>query len=484
MTILQWSCLFIAVHLETAPVFDNTSASNSGHRLRIKRLKTIRLTLPGYFFATHSLMRNFQFMTLLLVLLSVSLGYAQLPHSADPALKDFVYSEQMVNDKVENLNVFDSIKGVNLAAPYRPEQQKSFQLETYLVPLSEVVVIQTKNNVPRFTQVQNTETYVKFFIHPVSQNFFEPFIGQYAKTSDKYFATPLSSYRSLLAWKNVTDDVQPNIFGIKVSLDTEIGGTRRLLSRSQIERASATSLAINLTDHKEYNKKGIFFIDEPVSVYLRDHEYGFSYRETPKLSSDERIIPLFSLYAKKGKNQSMLQDMIEKSGLGYREFTRKNIIAPMTQHMLDLYFNEGMINEPHEQNVCIKIKDGKLTQDFYYRDLAGFHFDPEMRQQAGKDMNFIPKEFNIQNLKIGRAQLIENLQSYLLNSNFYALKSAVKSNSVNSAWIESIVFEIVQAEILKRTGYNVSDWTTAKAAITKHKRHTKRSCSALFAGEL
>jgi siderophore synthetase component len=204
----------------------------------------------------------------------------------------------------------------------------------------------------------------------------------------------------------------------------------------------------------------------------------------PKLNNNEQLVPMFSLYAtSKEQHSSMLQQIISKSEKGYREFVKDNIIVPMTRHMLQIYFEDGLIMEPHEQNVLIKMKNGKLTGQFYYRDFAGFHFDDKARLMAGKDMNFLPKSFQYENLKIGRANIIENIKSYLIQSNFYAMKKSVETNSINNHWIEKVVFEVVQEEIKLKTGHNVNSWQTAKSAITKLKTKTSsRSCAKLFGG--
>lgn len=425
-----------------------------------------------------------------IIILAASAAFGQLPHlnSDQSYLKNYLYNEQSVNDKVENLKEFSTINDVTLPKKYRPESNQNFDLDTYIIPSSDLVIINTNGKIPEQLVGQNheVESY-NFFIHPLSRDFFAPYLKDYPLNSQVAKATATSSYRSVLVW-NKEGPSKNKIFNLKISLDAEIGSTRRVLSRGQIERASATSLALKITDLNKYQKSGIHFINEPFSVYLKKFEYGYSYRELPHLQADEEIIPLFSLYATKNRPKSMLQNLIEKSGQGYREFVSENIIIPLTLHMLEMYFQDGLIPEPHEQNVCIKLKNGKLTKEFYYRDLAGFHFDPEARRSAGKSMNFLPANFKIESLKLGRVDLISNIQSYLLNSNFYALRSALESQSVSKQWIEETVLKTITTELLKQTHMNINKnnasrsqiWTNAKSALTKYKNQIRFSCQQIF----
>jgi siderophore synthetase component len=204
-------------------------------------------------------------------------------------------------------------------------------------------------------------------------------------------------------WNPKTDEAP---FGMKVSLDAKIGGTMRNLSQSQIERSAASSALINtFKNDPSLEKEGIIFQDEPFSVYLKDKKYGFSYRDLPPITSKEtEVLPMFSLYSTSADGgDSPIIKMIRSEISKFpgrdkkevaKEFIEKTIIEPLSRHYTYLSLSQGFVGEPHEQNVSIELKEGMPTGKFYYKDLAGFHINPEMRKAQGLDMSFLPKGIN------------------------------------------------------------------------------------------
>jgi hypothetical protein len=396
-------------------------------------------------------------------------AYSPLPvlSAAQAYLSQFCFNEQSLNDKTENTEVFADIMKVNLAPPYRPETNQSFPLKTYLVPASDVVVLNTRADIPDHRLRVETVGGAKylFFVHPVSLPAFEPYLKKFP-AEDSYFATPLSSFRSVLAWSAIPDGVtgRSEVMNLKVSLDTEIGQANRMLERTQIERATATSLVLRGADKEAFAKEGIHFIDEPFSIYLKDFQYGYTWRELPPPNT----VPMFSLYANGKKGKSMFAKMLEASQEDARSFVRRNIIVPMVHHMFVLASREGMVCEPHEQNTLIEIRDGQLTGNFYYRDLAGCNMNEKMRVLAGKDMKFIPSTFIARSFAIERADLIVKLRDYLVDSNFHAMRKAARSvtSSITKAWVDQATLDAVRVEIKELTGSEVTTWIGAHRAIT------------------
>ncbi len=389
-------------------------------------------------------------------------------------LNQFIQHEQKFNDRTENLKEFDSIRqNIMLSPAYRPENQAVFNLPTFLIEADSVVLLKTKKIDSAVYMNQKTGL-IRFFTHPQSVNAFWPHL-QSAVNEGGWVATPTSSYRSILAWQ--ATGAKKEVYGLKVSLDSEIGAISRMLSRSQIERATVTSLAIQRTSKDVYASQGIYFIDEPVSVYLKNYQFGYSIREIPQMAEGAKLVPLFALYSKQN-GQSLLQTMINKSTLKAKDFIFQQLIEPLTRQSLFLGFTEGFIGAPHEQNVLVEIVNGKLSGKFYYRDLGSFHINENLRTLAGKDTSFIPKTFLPENLKGNKNNLIQSIQDYLVASQFYAMVRSLDKGQVSDRWIDEVVLDTVSKTIQKQTGRKANTWQGVKVAVTQHLQ--KNKCEALF----
>lgn len=377
--------------------------------------------------------------------------------------------EQNLNDRIENLQKFATINDVTIDPLYRPEAHAVFKLWTVLVPENELTIINTNgfDLNSRFVVEKDGVRYYKFIIHPLSRNAFLQHLPEGKYHWQKEFeAMALASYRSLVAW-NPKEPDKP--FQIKVSLDSVIGSNSRMLSRRQIEWAATTSYLINSLNRDEYAKQGILFLDEPVGIYLKNFQFGYSLREPITAPGNVEYIPMFSLYARSRGQPSLLAQMIQRSGLPPREYVRRYIILPMVSHIFHLAFSEGIYMEAHEQNTLAEVRDGQLTGRFMYRDLGGFVVNERLRRAAGKDMSFIPKDFQPAPYSSGR-QLITYLADYYIDSNFYALRNGLAKEfpSISSSWIKGTTRHAMQAHAFLRTGTWAGDTAAMTAAITNY----------------
>jgi siderophore synthetase component len=400
----------------------------------------------------------------LFLFISLSLQAGVLPtrlQSEQSYLSSFIKDEQGRNDRVENTDVFSSITDeISLDYKYRPDSRSSFPLLVYLVPENEVVVYQTKKDADSFYK-NSRGNKVRFFVHPASQTAFSPYLT-HATIENDWQATATSSYRSILAWRSN----HPEIYSLKVSLDVEIGEVSRMLSRAQIERATAVSYLLQETDKNKFAEQGIHFIDEPVSVFLKQYEYGYSIREMPFLPKGNKLVPLFSLYSK-ADGESLLQKQIDNQGLSAKQFVLSNLIRPLVEQTFYLGFEHGLIGAPHEQNILVLFKSGKMTSEFYYRDLGSFHINKSLRNLKHLSSDFVPDHFAEKNKPGTKLEIIENIQDYLLSSQFFALKRSLRPGQISDEWIQKETFKLVQEQILKYTGSHVSTWQAAKAAATR-----------------
>ena len=179
---------------------------------------------------------------------------------------------------------------------------------------------------------------------------------------------------------------------------------------------------------------------------------------------------MFSLYSKGTGGEPLIIKLIRDSGQDPKTFVQENIIRPLINQMIFLAKTEGLIGEPHEQNVLVEMESGRLTGQFYYRDLAGFAVNPDFRQRAGKSMNDIPAFIHSDALKAGRVDLFGQIDTYLLHSNFYALTKAVESRfpEVTAPWVESTSEAEVIRSLNQELGIEAKDLRQAELRIIKY----------------
>lgn len=401
-------------------------------------------------------------------------GFYDLPES----LINQLYLEQLQNERIEDLSVFASIQEDNgLDLRYMPESRPSFYLHSVLLDEAEVVKLEGGGTIPSGLKIKKAGGgfQYEFLIHPESLSFFKQKLKG-KKIEKKYLATPTSSHRSLIVW-NPRNKKKP--MGIKVTLNVDIGEVRRLLTKKQMELATAISRLVGTTDQRELKRRGVVFINEPFSFYPANHPYGLSYREIPKLDDGAELMPMFSLYSRPidGSDPPIVK-MMKESKLPPREFAQKFIIEPMISQQAFLAFSEGLVGEPHEQNVLIEIKKGKPTGKFYYRDLGGFSVNGELRTAAGKDLSFLgdlPKE----SLKMHRANFVDNVHVYLRKANFFSLTEAAKGDfpEINKSWMDKVFRKVLFDEMKKYTGTKPKTLSEAEQVIKAiGKNNSKRRC--------
>lgn len=422
------------------------------------------------------------FFRVVILAFAVLIGHAQatiqLPvtRKAYAYLNDFRLAEQRLNDKIENTDVFASIRKVDLEKEYRPEWESSFDLVSVLLPRDQVVIVQTGTKRP-LELVKSAYDRVRVLIHPKSLPAFLPYLDS-AFFEAPLSATPLGSYRSLLVWNEASGEAP---FNLKVSLDVEIGQARRMLSKGQINSAAITSLILKQGDPTRFPKRGINIVDEPYSVYLKEFEFGFTYRDLPELPEGNKLLPLFSLYSVKNENKkSLLLNILKQSPLSPIETLRDQLIQPLVAHFVFFAMTEGLVSEPHEQNVMVEMRDGALTGRFFYRDLAGFNVSEKWRHRIGKDLSFIPESYR-GSIHEERTDLVSNFESYLINSNFFAMAKSV-GDKVSLPEVMSLAWDIFFKEVESYSG-------TPLRSVSQVRKYWKgtapspNSCSRAVLGE-
>lgn len=394
-------------------------------------------------------------------------GFFDLPRS----IASWLIWEQGLNDRVEDLNNFpDSIQDNNGISPeYLPERRPVFWIDTVEIPIEEARVLRTGKIPAQLFVNRGGRRYVRFFIHPESRKFFAKKLRKY-KVKREYLATPTSSHRSLVIWN--PDTKEPPL-GVKVSLDVDIGGVRRLVSRGQIERAAAASALIKTIPEADLQRLKIRFFDEPVGVHPQGIDYGFSLRELAlKLPEGVEIVPLFSLFSKPARGPPPIVNLAKRSGLPILEFCRKAVIDPLVEQAVYLAFEHGLVGEPHEQNVLMEIKNGSPSGAFWYRDMSGHSINPGLRSTAGKDDSFMPKGIAQRSLRVERSDLLSNVRSYIGESTLYAMGKALNTHypEIRPKVLQDLLRERLALAVSKRTGIESSNYREMSKAIKDYQR--------------
>jgi hypothetical protein len=393
--------------------------------------------------------------------------------------KVMLNAEQLANDRIENRRVFNVLNQNEIDPSQMPENQPVLPIEKILIPLDQVEVIDTLGGAgtKQIMVTINGKSYVEFFVHPDSRELYLDEIST-SPLVEFYEGTPLSSIRSMFIWKA---GIAAHPSYIKLTLNRWLGSALRILTKGQIERAVAISYLLKSMNLKRYSGEGIHFIDEPLHVYLKRNKTGYTVRNFPSLKKGDELIPMFALYSRKNRGTSLLVEIIKAGGHDPREFVKKSIIQPMIRHHLLLGLEEGLVGDSHEQNVMVLLHKGKWTGQFYYRDLAGFDVNPELRTQAGSDMSFLPEGFDRKNLKPDRADVIEKALDYILNSNFYALHESLKREfGISWSWIKNETMQTLKEEVFRETGVRATTKYQLKRAIES--RQTRLRCGVLLNG--
>ncbi len=383
----------------------------------------------------------------------------------NPQLRTLIQFEQLRNDRIENTDQFASIMQYTFDEKYLPENQPLIPMRAALIPLEELDSYMPPNTqIPEENLVvKKGKKYFPFLIHPESEKFFKEKLAPYEWVDD-YVATPLSSHRSMVVWKK---DGSTKPFGVKISLDAEVGGVRRLLSRNQIERAFAMHTFFSSIPSSELKEKKVHILGEPISFIPKGADAGMTLRDLPplELGGNKEVVPMFSIYSRGPDNHPKIVDLLKKMELTPKKMAVDFIMEPLLDHYFYFASQFGFVGEPHEQNVLVELEGGKLNGHFYYRDMAGFTAHPDLRALSGKDMYVLPKNVSLKALKYERVGFIDNAVNYLMHSNFYAMMRALESvdETLNKNWLESKFEEIALKKLKKYYNLPAKTKTIAEA---------------------
>lgn len=249
---------------------------------------------------------------------------------------------------------------------YHPKYFEPFDLIGLWIPSSEgnfFSIREESEQTPLIRKGPQDEKEILFLIHPKSVTLFEDLIQKYAHTQVAIPALSLSSFRTLLIAIPKTTSLPQYAF-VKVSLDENIGGTRRILSLKECAGSVATAAVVSS------QSGNIAFMKEDFSFVINNA--GMIHRPIPECLLDPdsklKVIPFFSLFGV--KNRELLDLLIRQSCKGPTEFVVDCLIKPIARVVVDMLYIKHKSLEIHGQNLLLMLNtnaSGQLDIHLMYR---------------------------------------------------------------------------------------------------------------------
>ena len=233
---------------------------------------------------------------------------------------------------------------------YHPQYFCSFPIKGFWVPKKEGLSfsdLEEGEANPLERTLASGDKELLFFVHPKSESLFAPLMAKYAHQSVQGFALSLSSFRTLLVATSSEQEGSWNYYMIKVSLDEKIGvsgGVSRVVSLKEAGGSVACSHVLKQKTDLAIMPDVFSFVPSPDLLQIPEglqHDFGgagMMLRKIPASllaeDSNERIVPLFSLFGK--KNKPLLDLMIKNSGKTPTKFVTENILIPFATKSIDL----------------------------------------------------------------------------------------------------------------------------------------------------
>lgn len=315
------------------------------------------------------------FVLLLLIGLCLGLSSQAQAEEIPKALAGWMHAEQMLNSREIDTSRIVALN--NEQDPrYAPGSGKVFDVKTYWIDTTKAHSFfgagLNRSLQDMFTRTVDGNTQVRLLVHPESERFYYS-ITRGAERGANLKASATASSRTLLVWPEGRGS---EACFVKVSLDKEVGGVVRTVPKGEVAR----SIGINNALHADRNvlPESFQFLPEVIGIMPKGMERGgMIVREIPKDVRDgkSRLIPMFSLFvAAEGGTPPLLVEMIKASGMDPRRFVAEKITRPFAQQFMELAIRNGVVMEPHGQNLLIELgSNGQPTGRFFHRDMGGFN---------------------------------------------------------------------------------------------------------------
>jgi len=370
-------------------------------------------------------------------------AYCYGPEDIPPQAKEYEKYQQVFNQRTSDEDTFNALDFSGLPAEYDPKNQPVFELGYIEIPVDVAKVRKTtlsKQLEQGLIVEHGGKTYYRFFIHPDMEKSYRKSIKQYGLHKGEFLASPTASPRSLIVWwKN---HPEYGIFGQKVSLLRKIGGVSRLNPTDKLERAYANNKAFEMIPSSAKKEYGFDFLREPLVIESPEKAYGNISRdydvELSYPNGQPRYLPGFAI-ASRGPNgePSILENLIKKSGQLPIDYLEKNVLKPLARATSYVSFQEGLVGEPHQQNVLFEFdENGNLTGNIKLLDLDAYKPDLELRHIRGKsDAPFqeVLRPFKYLKLSSGPHYYDESYNQYIRNDWCFLLDNMLSKSKLSEA---------------------------------------------------
>lgn len=304
--------------------------------------------------------------------------------SLPDSLLTYLYSEKqrlamtaetryVINDQHHTIAGFEHSYGTD-DDQYHPGNFQPFIVHGYWLPLDEGKSYSLHQNNDAITRTVDGQSQILFLVHPKSTTLFAPLIKKYQHNQVDVPAIALSSFRTLLiALPNSTEFAM-----LKVSLDQDIGGVRRLLYLKECAASVAFSAMLKNKSMQQFTCLAEDFSFVPNLINPSDEKAtlfgaGMIHRPVTQLLGNDNsyIIPLYALFGV--NNWPLLSTLIEQSQKSPTQFITDALLQPLATAMVDHIYTQRFYLEFHGQNVLLKLTPhpDQLDVAFIYRDMGG-----------------------------------------------------------------------------------------------------------------
>jgi hypothetical protein len=299
-------------------------------------------------------------------------------------IKEFLYEEQNLHNKdLWGQGAFSS----NINPSYVPENNPKFALPYYLIPAEDAHFLFADSMDPRVADQLvmkiSGKRHYKLFVHPESEAHYEFLKASYnyiGPEETEFFASPTSSYRSLVVWNRNNGERKP--FIAKVSLDKNvIGSIDRLVSENEVERSVANQKVFDRIGEKNLNSLNLKIFPETAGLIVNKSHPGAPeklggqlIREIPDqiVSGEKKWFSFSALMSPNKKPNPLIMDVIKQSGLSTYEFFKTYMIDSYLDMFEEVSLKNGINFEPHSQNLVFETtNDLKPTGKWVLRDFGG-----------------------------------------------------------------------------------------------------------------
>lgn len=275
------------------------------------------------------------------------------------SLARFIAAEQGPNARTRASKWFAPVDLSSLPTTWDPRSQAVFALDALELPDR---AIQALGRAP----VMRRSGRHLLFVHPFMRGKLGLLEAEHRLRATTWFATPTSSPRSLVVWN------AKRVFGLKVSLDVELLGLRRLIHGSKLRRALAVGACLRDVPRRTRRQFGFDVLDEPAALRVRVRDDGQLIRDLAPLSH-RAIVPGFGLF---------FGPLRERAD--FERDLRRGVIEPLARVAAYLFFQQGLIGQLHQQNVLFGLDAaGRLDGTLVLRDLDSFCIDARVRKLRG-----------------------------------------------------------------------------------------------------